>query len=229
MTQARAKIKAAPATPRVRVKRFRERGTYDRKTVYAILDAGVLCQIGFIFEGTPFVIPTLYWRSGRHLYFHGSNGSRMLKAMDNRDICFSTTHLDGLVLTRSAFHHSANYRSVMVLGRATRVEALEDRRIQLRNFANRLFPDRWDTLRPMKQKELRATTILRLPMKEFSAKVREGGPREDEEDLNWPAWAGVVPLWVQRGEARPDAISTAAQLKAPVVAAFAPSNPSGPP
>lgn len=229
MTQPRAKIKAAPATPRVRVRRFRERGTYDKKTVYAILDAGVLCQIGFVFEGAPFVIPTLYWRIGRHLYFHGSNSSRMLKAMDNRDICFSTTHLDGLVLTRSAFHHSANYRSVTVLGRATRVGALEDRLIQLRNFTNRLFPDRWDALRPMKEKELRATTILRLPIEEFSAKVREGGPREDEQDLSWPAWAGVVPLWVQRGDACPDSISTASRQKAPELAAFALAKPTGRP
>lgn len=224
MTQRTEKIEAAPATPRVRVRRFRERGIYDRKTVYAILDAGVLCQIGFIFEGTPFVIPTLYWRHGRHLYFHGSNGSRMLRTMENRDICFSTTHLDALVLTRSAFHHSANYRSVTVLGRATRVEALEDRLTQLRHFTNRLYPGRWDALRPIKQKELRATTILRLAIKEFSAKVREGGPREDERDLSWPAWAGVVPLWVQRGDACPDSISTASRRKAPVLAAFAPPN-----
>jgi uncharacterized protein len=193
-----------PSTTRVRVKRFRERGCYDRRTIYRILDAGMLCQIGFIFDGAPVVVPTLYWRAGACLYFHGSNSSRMLRSIEGNEICFNATHLDGLVLTRSAFHHSANYRSVTVFGRPTRVLAPKDKVVQLRYFTDRLIPDRWAALRPIKQKEIQATTILRLPIKEYSAKVREGGPKEDRKDFHWPVWAGVIPLRVEVGMPQPD-------------------------
>ena len=193
-----------PSTARVRVKRFRERGCYDRQTVYRILDAGMLCQIGFLFDGAPVVVPTMYWRTGAHLYFHGSNASRMLRSIEGNDICFSTTHLDGIVLTRSAFHHSVNYRSVTVFGRPMRVAAPQDKIVHLRHLMQRLVPDRWDALRPIKQKEIQATTILRLPIKEYSAKVREGEPKEDQKDRHWPVWAGVIPLRVEVGEPQPD-------------------------
>ena len=204
MTPRRARHKTEPSTTRVRVKRFQERGRYDRQTIYRILDAGMLCQIGFLFDGAPVVVPTLYWRVGANLYFHGSNSSRMLRSVEGSEICFSTTHLDGLVLTRSAFHHSANYRSVTVFGRPTRVRAPKDKVVQLRHFTDSLIPDRWDALRPIKQKEIQATTILRLPIKEYSAKVREGGPKEDRKDLHWPVWAGVIPLRVELGVPQPD-------------------------
>jgi nitroimidazol reductase NimA-like FMN-containing flavoprotein (pyridoxamine 5'-phosphate oxidase superfamily) len=194
---------APPSTARVRVRRFRERGFYGRQTVYRILDAGMLCQIGFLFEGTPIVVPTLYWRTGAHVYFHGSNGSRMLRSIEGNDICFSATHLDGIVLTRSAFHHSVNYRSVSVFGRAMRIEP-KDKIVHLRHLMDRLIPNRWDALRPIKQKELEATTILRLPIKEYSAKIRQGEPKEDWKDLHWPVWAGVIPLRVEVGEPQPD-------------------------
>jgi hypothetical protein len=186
------------------VKRFPKRGYYDRRTVYRVLDAGLLCHIGFVFNGAPVVIPTLYWRDGAYLYFHGSNSSRMLRSIEGNTICFSTTHLDGVVLTRSAFHHSANYRSVTVFGCPTRVLAPKEKAAQLRIFMERLVPDRWDALRPIKQKEIQATTILRLPIKEYSAKIREGAPIEDRKDLHWPVWAGVIPLHVQAGTPQPD-------------------------
>jgi len=207
--------KTQPATPRVRVKRLRERGCYDRHTIYRILDAGVLCQIGFLFDGAPVVIPTLYWRTGAHLYFHGSKGSRLLKAIEGNEICFSTTKLDGLVLTRSAFHHSANYRSVTVFGRPTPVTAAKQKVIHLRDFMEKLVPDRWDTLRPIKQKEIQATTILSLPIKEFSAKIREGGPVEDPKDLHWPVWAGVIPFRVEVGPPQPDSNTIANRIESP--------------
>lgn len=208
--------KAQPPTSRVQVKRFRERGSYDRRTIYQILDAGVLCQIGFLFEGAPVVIPTLYWRTGAHLYFHGSNSSRLLKSIEGNEVCFSTTQLDGLVLTRSAFHHSANYRSVTVFGSPTRVRAAKHKVVHLRHFMEKLVPDRWDTLRPIKQKEIQATTILRLPIKEFSAKIREGGPVEDPKDLHWPVWAGVIPLRVEMGAPQPDPNTLASRTKSPL-------------
>ena len=199
VTMRHLRPKAQPSTARVQVKRFRDRGCYDRQTIYRILDAGFLCQIGFIFDGAPVVIPTLYWRTGAYLYFHGSNSSRMLKSIEGNGICFSTTQLDGLVLARSAFHHSANYRSVTVFGRPTRIGRPKHKVTHLRHFMQKLVPDRWDTLRPIKQKEIQATTILRLPIKECSAKVRKGGPIDDPRDLGWPVWAGVIPLRLERG------------------------------
>jgi nitroimidazol reductase NimA-like FMN-containing flavoprotein (pyridoxamine 5'-phosphate oxidase superfamily) len=213
-----ARAKTQPSTARVRVKRFRERGCYDRHTVYRILDASILCQIGFLFDGAPVVVPTLYWRTGAYLYFHGSNGSRMLRSVEGNEICFSTTQLDGLVLTRSAFHHSANYRSVTVFGRPTRVTALKDKVIHLRHFMEKLVPDRWDALRPIKQKEIQATTILRLPIKEYSAKVRKGGPMEDPKDVHWSVWAGVIPLRVEVGLPQPDPNTIDSRIEAPSLA-----------
>jgi uncharacterized protein len=209
-----------PSTARVRVKRFRERGFYDRQTAYRILDAGMLCQIGFVFDGAPVVVPTLYWRTGAHLYFHGSNSSRMLRSIEGKQICFSTTHLDGIVLTRSAFHHSVNYRSVSVFGRPTRV-APKDKIVQLRHLMDRLVPDRWNALRPIKPKEIEATTILRLPIKEYSAKVRQGEPKEDRKDLHWPVWAGVIPLRVAVGEPQPDSGTVTSRSEPPSLKALA--------
>lgn len=213
---------AVPASSRVRVRRFHERGRYDREALYRVLDAGVFCHIGFIWNGSPFVIPTFYWRDGAHVYFHGSNASRMLKAIEGCEICLSVTHLDGLILTRSAFHYSANYRSAMIIGRPQLVSDPQARLIQLRNLTESLYPGRWETLRPVKPKELKATRILSLAIDEFSTKIREGPSSEDKDDLEWPVWAGVIPLCLRPGDHQPDPRSTSSNLEPPHLAKFKP-------
>lgn len=206
-----------PASPRVRVKRYHERGHYDRDTVNRILDDGIFCHIGFSFDQYPVVIPTLYWRNGDRVYWHGSSASRMMRAAEGADVCFAVTHLDGLVLTRSAFHHSANYRSVVLFGRPELVEDPDERQAQLRHLTERLFPGRWETLRPVKPQELKATRLLSLRIDECSAKLRTGGPDEDADDLDWPAWAGVIPLSLQAGPFEPDDRSQIAGWEPPVL------------
>jgi hypothetical protein len=146
---------------RTRVRRFKERGHYNYATVTEILDAGVMCHVGFVFEGYPVVIPTLYWRDEDRLLLHGSTASRMLSAIESADVCVTVTHLDAMVLTRSAFHHSANYRSVSVFGRPE-VLPRDEQRTQLRNFMDSLFPGRWDDLRPLRPRELRARLSCRF-------------------------------------------------------------------
>jgi len=193
-----------PPSPRTRVKRVHQRGAYDRATLDAILDAGMLCHIGYVYDGYPVVTPTLYWREGDHVYWHGSSASRMLRANEGAQVCFTVTHLDGLVLARSAFHHSANFRSVMLFGTATRVETDETKTARLKAFVDGLYPARWDALRPMNAQELKATTILSMPIDEASAKVRAGGPKDDAEDMETPVWAGVVPLNVTLGAPEAD-------------------------
>jgi len=201
---------------RTRVRRFKERGRYDYATVTEILDAGVMCHVGFVFEGYPVVIPTLYWRDERRLLLHGSIASRMLNAIESVDVCVTVTHLDAIVLTRSAFHHSANYRSVSVFGRPE-VLPRDEQRTQLRNFMDSLFPGRWDELRPLRARELRATRILALPIDEASAKVRHGPPDEPKADREWPAWAGLIPLESQIGPPIPDERSSAIGFEAPSI------------
>jgi nitroimidazol reductase NimA-like FMN-containing flavoprotein (pyridoxamine 5'-phosphate oxidase superfamily) len=144
-------------------------------------------------------MPTLQWREGSHIYWHGSSASRMLEAVEQAQACVTVTIIDGFVMARSAFHHSANYRSVMVLGTARKITDNDEKEVRLKIFVDTLFPGRWDILRPMKSKELKATTVMSLPLSEASAKVRTGGPRDDEEDYALPIWAGVVPLHMQVG------------------------------
>jgi nitroimidazol reductase NimA-like FMN-containing flavoprotein (pyridoxamine 5'-phosphate oxidase superfamily) len=211
--------RASPSR-RARVKRYRKRGRYDRKTLDAILDAGVMCHVGFIFDGYPVVIPTLYWRDGDHVYWHGSVASRMLTSVRNADVCLTVTHLDGLVLTRSAFHHSANYRSAVLFGRAQEVEDAAERRAQMERLTESLFPGRWPKLRPVKARELAAARILRLAIQEFSAKVRTGPPQEDERDLDWPVWAGVIPLSIGVGVPEPDDVARQGRCESPVLHKF---------
>jgi uncharacterized protein len=206
---------------RIKVKRYRKRGHYDRATLDAILDAGVMCHVGFIFDGYPVVIPTLYWRDGDHVYWHGSVASRMLTVARDAEVCLTVTHLDGLVLTRSAFHHSANYRSAMLFGRAQEVDDAAERRAQLERLTESLFPGRWRKLRPVKARELEAARILRLAIGEFSAKVRTGPPQEDESDLDWPVWAGVIPLSIGAGAPEPDDIARHGDCESPVFRKFA--------
>jgi nitroimidazol reductase NimA-like FMN-containing flavoprotein (pyridoxamine 5'-phosphate oxidase superfamily) len=187
------KSTAAPS-PRVRVRRLHERGRYDAETINGILDSMPICHVGYVFEGTPYVTPTMQWREGGHIYWHGSSASRMLEAVDGAEVCVTVTIIDGLVLARSAFHHSANYRSVMVKGYAHKIIDKNEKEARLRSFVERMYPGRWEMLRPMNGQEFKATTVLSLPLNEASAKVRTGGPKDDEEDYELPIWAGVIPL-----------------------------------
>ena len=184
-----------PKTERNRVRRIPSRGHYDKDTVYEILDAGFLCHVGFVVEGQPFVIPTLYGRSGHSIYIHGSSASRMLKVVaQGIDVCLTVTHVDGLVVARSAFHHSMNYRSVVVFGKADEVSGPEKEE-GLFAISESVIRGRWEEARAPYEKELKATSVLRVTVESASAKVRTGPPGdEEEEDYALPIWAGVVPL-----------------------------------
>jgi len=187
-------------TERSRIKRLHERGRYDFDTVAAILDAGFICHVGYVIDGSPYVTPTSYWREGGHVYWHGSSASRMLRtAQDETDVCLTVALIDGLVLARSAFHHSINYRSVMLFGRAQRVEDPQQKEKALENFVERMAPGRWQALRPAHAQELKATTVLHMKIDEGAAKIRSGPPIDDDEDYDWPVWAGVVPVRMVAG------------------------------
>ncbi|HEY9653872.1 MAG TPA: pyridoxamine 5'-phosphate oxidase family protein [Crinalium sp.] len=177
------------------MKRLPQRGEYDRQTIYDILDEGLLCQVGFVVDGQPFVIPTAYGRVGDRLYIHGSPASRMLRTLkEGVEVCVTVTLLDGLVLARSAFHHSMNYRSVVVFGRATLVEDAEEKLEALKAFTEHVMRDRWAEVRPPNRQELMGTLVLALPLTEASAKRRSGAPLDDEADYALPIWAGELPL-----------------------------------
>ena len=187
-------------TPRTRVVREADRAVYDRETVYRILDEGFFCHVGFVADGQPFVIPTSYGRKGASLYIHGSAASRMLRHMrDGVPVCITVTLLDGLVLARSVFNHSMNYRSVVILGKAALVDDPEERLAALRVLSEHILPGRWDDARQPNERELKATSVLRVPIEEFSAKVRTGPPIDDAEDYSFPTWAGVIPLEMKAG------------------------------
>ncbi len=182
-------------TPRTRVVRESDRGVYDRDTVNRILDEGFLCHVGFVVDGQPYVIPTSYGRDGDVLYIHGSAASRMLRNLDNAiPVCVTVTLLDGLVLARSVFNHSMNYRSVVILGTATLIDNPEEKLAALLALSQHILPGRWDDSRQPNEKELKATSVLRIPIEEFSAKARVGPPIDDEPDYTFPTWAGVIPL-----------------------------------
>lgn len=187
-------------SPRTRVRRLPERARYDADSVGAIVDAAMICTVAFQIDGTVHAIPTIHWREGEHLYIHGAKASRMLKALTEGEACVTIALADGLVLARSAMHHSMNYRSVAVYGRFEPVTDADHKRGSLRAFIDSLYPGRWDTLRPITAKELNATGLLRIALTEASAKVRDWGVKDDAEDLDWPVWAGVVPLHTVRGE-----------------------------
>jgi nitroimidazol reductase NimA-like FMN-containing flavoprotein (pyridoxamine 5'-phosphate oxidase superfamily) len=194
----------------VRVRRSPNRAAYDRATIDAILDEALVCHLGFVHNNQPFVIPTLHARLGDRLYVHGSSASRMLGTLaTGTPACVTVTLLDGLVLARSVFHHSVNYRSVVLLGTATAVSDPDEKTAALRAFTNHLVPGRWDDVRPPTEQELKATSVLYLPLDEASAKVRSGPPLDDEEDYALDAWAGVVPLSLQAGAPLPDPRLTA--------------------
>jgi nitroimidazol reductase NimA-like FMN-containing flavoprotein (pyridoxamine 5'-phosphate oxidase superfamily) len=188
-------------TERTSLRRLPQRATYERAPVYQILDEGFVCHVGFVADGRPFVIPTAYGRVGDTLYLHGAKASRMLKALAaGAEACVTVTLVDGLVLARSAFHHSLNYRSVVVFGRASVVEDPREKLDALRAFSEHLIPGRWAEVREPNERELAATLVLSLPLAEVSAKVRTGWPVDDEEDLSLPVWAGELPLRVVAGE-----------------------------
>jgi uncharacterized protein len=187
-------------TARTRVVREPHRAVYDRETVYRILDEGFLCHIGFLADGQPFVIPTSYGREGAYLYIHGSAASRMLRNMKQGvPVCVTVTLLDGLVLARSVFNHSMNYRSVVIVGKATLVDDPPEKLAALRALSEHILPGRWDDSRQPNERELKQTWVLRVAIKEFSAKVRTGPPIDDEEDYSFPTWAGVIPLEMKAG------------------------------
>jgi uncharacterized protein len=195
-----------PVTPRTRLRRLPERGLFEREPIYRILDEAFVCHLAFAVDGQPYAMPTGYARVGESLYFHGSAASRMVRQLSaGVQVCCTVTILDGLVLARSAFHHSVNYRSVVVLGTARLVESREEKLAALRAFTDHVVPGRWTELRPITDQELKGTSVLALPIEEASAKVRTGPPRDDDDDLAWPVWAGVVPLATIHGEPIPDA------------------------
>ena len=184
-----------PQTARTTLKRLPYRGSYDRELIDQILDEGFVCHVGFVVDGQPFVIPTGYARVGGKLFIHGSQASRMLRTLGKGiDVCLTVTLIDGLVLARSAFHHSMNYRSVVVFGRATMVDDPEEKIAALRALSEHMIPGRWDDVREPNEREIQLTTVLSLPLNEASAKVRTGPPLDDEEDYELPIWAGVIPL-----------------------------------
>jgi uncharacterized protein len=192
-------------TDRTQVRRLPKRGAYDKQQVHAILDEGYLCHVGFVVDGQPYVIPTLYVRREGQIYIHGSAASRMLRTLDEgASVCVTVTLVDGFVLARSAFHHSMNYRSVVVLGKARLVADPAEKREAMRHFTNHMVPGRWEEVRQPNEQELKATTVLVLPLDEVSAKIRTGSPLDDEEDYALPVWAGVVPVRTELGKPLPD-------------------------
>lgn len=194
-------------TERTKVKRLPARGAYDRETIYSILDEGFICHVGFNVDGHPYVIPTGYARIGDDLYIHGSAASRMLRNLSKGiDVCVTVTLVDGLVLARSAFHHSINYRSVVILGKAELVGDREEKDKVLEAFTEHVIPGRWADIRWPNELEMKATSVLKLPIEEASAKIRTGGPKDDDEDYEMNVWAGVLPLSIKVGDPIPDEV-----------------------
>ena len=181
-----------------KVRRLPKRGAYDPETIYSVLDAALYCHVAHIIEKRPVATPTLHWRHGNQLYWHGSAASRMLKANSTgAAVCLTATLVDGFVLARSGFNHSMNYRSAMCFGHPKEITDNAAKAVALEHFLERWFPGRWATLRPPTRKELAATRVLTMPIDEASAKIRTGGPHDPEKDVDWPVWAGVVPLHLE--------------------------------
>ncbi|WP_349956081.1 pyridoxamine 5'-phosphate oxidase family protein [Rhizobium sp. ZPR3] len=182
-----------PTTERTRVRRSPKRGSHAHADVHAILDAAPLCHIGYVINGAPYVTPTLHWREGDYVYWHGSAASRFLHAAEAMPVCLTCSIMDGYVMARSAFNHSVNYRSAMVFGTARLIDDVEEKTDALRRFVEDLFPGRWDSLRPMTKQEVKATSVMWMKIEEASAKVRNGPPG-DIDEANHPVWAGVLPI-----------------------------------
>jgi uncharacterized protein len=213
-------------TGRTQVRRLPERGSYDRTTVHAILDEGFICHVAFTIDGQPYALPTAYARVGETIYLHGSSGSR-LGLRPGLPVCVTVTLLDGVVLARAAFHHSFNYRSAMVLGRTRLVTDPEEKDAALRAFVEHIVPGRGADVRPGNTKELTATAVLAVPLEEVSAKVRQGDPKDDEEDYDLPVWAGVLPLALMPRAPAPDPRLDPAVTVPSYVATWRRENPTG--
>jgi nitroimidazol reductase NimA-like FMN-containing flavoprotein (pyridoxamine 5'-phosphate oxidase superfamily) len=192
-------------TERTRLKRLPDRGHHDRETVNAILDAALIAHVAYEKDGEPAVLPTAHWRSGDTLYIHGHSKNAMLHAARGKPICVCVTLLDGLVLARSGFHHSINYRSVVLYGNAHEVTEPDEKMAALETFTEKIAPGRWQEIRVPDGQELKATMVLAIPIEEASAKIRTGPPVDDEDDYALPVWAGVVPIEQIAGAAVPDA------------------------
>jgi nitroimidazol reductase NimA-like FMN-containing flavoprotein (pyridoxamine 5'-phosphate oxidase superfamily) len=195
---------AAPPSDRVRLRRKPGRGRYDRPTIDAILDAAAIGHVAWTLDGQPYATPTNVWRQGDRVFWHGSAGSRMLREADGHRVCVTVTHVDGLVLARSATNHSIDYRSVMVLGTAHLLTDPAEIEAALEGLIEYLYPGRWAQLRPMTVKERKATAVMWVDLDEASAKIRAEGNHDDEGDETWPVWAGVVPIRLVRGDPEPD-------------------------
>ncbi|MFI7443310.1 pyridoxamine 5'-phosphate oxidase family protein [Nonomuraea indica] len=193
-------------TSRTTLGREKQRGSTDRTDLYEVLDTGLFCHLGVVVDGYPMVVPTGYGRIGETLYLHGSTGARSLRAGDGTEVCVTVTHVDGIVLARSVFHHSVNYRSAIVYGRARLVTDEEERLAGLRALTEQLAPGQWDHARPPSRKELAATAVLALSLEEASVKIRRGGPSDEPEDYALPVWAGVLPLETSWGAPLPDPV-----------------------
>ena len=190
-----------PPSNRSRLRRAPNNARYDRETVHAVLDAGLQCAVGYVFDGMPYVTWTAYWRQGERVYWHGSSASRMIKRVKGGlCVCFSVGLLDGVVFARSGFHHSFNYRSVVAYGAAHEVTDGHEKLAALKAFTERLAPGRWNELRAPTTQEMKATAVLSMPLEEVAAKVRQGGPKDDAADMDAPVWAGHVPVGLSSGE-----------------------------
>ena len=211
---------AQPPSAFTRVRRLPKRGAYDATAIHAILDAATHCHVAHVIDGRPVAIPTLHWRHGRRLYWHGSAASRMLTANSvGAEVCVTVTIIEGFVLARSGFNHSINYRSAMCFGKPSEVTDPKAKSAALEHFLEHWLPGRWSTLRPPTRKELGATRVFSIALDESSAKIREGGPHDPEGDVQWPTWAGVIPLVTRAGEAIA-AEDYAGTLKAPRLASI---------
>ena len=210
-------------TPRSRARRKPDRAAYDEAAVFAVLDAGLLCHVGYVIDGQPFVTPTTYWREGRKLYWHGSAASRMLKAQGcGLPVCVTVTHVDGLVLARSGIAHSMNYRSVMAFGRARLIEGLAARRAAMEAFIDRLYPERSAELRPSTDNEILQIGLVEMTIEEASAKRRDGGVNRMAADDGWSAWSGVIPVETRLGAPMADAHQSAGAAPSPSLDLYEP-------
>lgn len=191
-------------TERTRLRRMRERGHFDRSTIYSILDAMPLCHIGYVQDRVPVVMPTMQWREDDHVYWHASSGGRGAKVWMENPVCLTVSLLDGLVLARSGLHHSANYRSVMIFGQPVLITDDEQKRDKLNGLIDALYPGRSGELRPHTESEIKRTAVFSLPIEEASAKIRAAGPVDDEEDYALPIWAGTIPIQICTQKPEPD-------------------------
>jgi nitroimidazol reductase NimA-like FMN-containing flavoprotein (pyridoxamine 5'-phosphate oxidase superfamily) len=217
-----ARLPPFALTPRTRIRRHPERAQYDRETVFAILDAALMCHIGYVIDGLPYVTPTLFWREGERLYWHGSSASRMLRTQaPGIPVCLTVSHVDALILARCAFRHSLNYRAVMAFGTAHIVDDPAEKEAGLNAFIERIYPGRTANMRPISTQELKATSLLGMTIENASAKIRSGGPLDLEQDYAADCWAGTVPIAQVMGSPIPDPIAPSRTAPARDVGHFA--------